>query len=245
MTLLFSKQNDWISLKTNSRPVIDGKVYPVDSLEWDSFLVSFLLHAILFLLFWLFVPVIQTSEHNGNSDRIRIPIKTVIISETPVEGVLDPLAPQVPPPPQPVITPPQPPVSPSQPQKKSLDSGKTLSDSKPTPAPAPPASGPKEGVAGPAQTYPGDRDTPVFGYPVTPIYPKSALNFGWGGTVEVDLVVDKDGKVKDYTIVKSTGHAELDMAFVRYMQRQTLLPKRIRGENVESTLRMSHEFALD
>ena len=176
---------------------------------------------------------------------MRIPIKTVIISETPVEGILDPLAPQVTPLSQPAITPPQQPTLPNQPLKKSVDSAKTLGESQPAAAPSPPASGPKEGVAGPAQTYPGDRATPVFGYPVTPVYPKSALNFGWGGTIEVDLVVDKDGKIRDCKIIKSTGHAELDMAFVRYIQSQTLLPKRIRGENVESTLRISHEFTLD
>jgi TonB family protein len=245
---LFSKQSDWLSLK-NSRAVIDTNSHRPDSLEWDSFLVSFLLHSILFLIFWLFVPVIMTSQHNGTSDKIRVPIRTVIIDDTPSAGPELDLDKELPPLVQPTITPPQKrqvtPPTPPEPQKNS-SSLKQPSEVIQTPSSeSRPAAGPVGAPVGTPQTYAGDRESPILGFPVRPIYPKSALNFGWGGKVEVDFVVDSDGKIKDYTIVKSTGHPELDMAFVRYMQSQTLQPKRIRGQNIEAKIRMAHEFSVE
>ncbi len=228
--------------------MIDSKVYRPDSLEWDSFLVSLLLHAMLFLILWLYVPTIITSEHNGNSQIMRIPIKTLIIDETPNDGPLIDVDPALPPMAQPIVQSPQKqttPATPPPPQSTVRTQASSEAVVETPPAQSRPASGPVDGTVGPAQTYLGDRESPILGYPVNPVYPKSALNFGWSGTVAVDFLIDADGKVKDYTIVQSTGHPELDMAFVRYMQNQKLQPKRIQGQNVESTIRMSHEFAIN
>ena len=93
---------------------------------------------------------------------------------------------------------------------------------------------------------PGDRDEPVTENVVTPVYPKEALNNNWAGTVTLEVHIDKEGKPTYVDIVKSSGHASLDAAFVRTIQNfYTFKPKQVFGKKVSGKLRLSYSFKLD
>jgi protein TonB len=188
-----------------------------ETLEKDSFLMSVLLHLIVLLIGLWYIPIIRTSEQ-----KIRIPIEMVLVEE---------------PRPAPAVSEPTPKPAP-EPAKK--------------PQPSPTQQLPKQlpvatesQVPTQPQVFAGDRESPSLDFPVRPVYPKSALNFGWSGTVVVDFIVNPEGRVIKYKVIKSSGHEELDLSFIRYMQTQTLKPKRVQGQDVEGSIRMSHDFIIE
>ena len=126
-----------------------------------------------------------------------------------------------------------------------------------TPAkPIPPANTPavatpnasQEATQGPStpNSLPGDRKGAVVAKSAVPIYPKSALNQGLTGTVFADFAIDPTGKPTRHRIITSSGHASLDHAFVQtVMTYYTFEPKRIMGENLSGSIRLSYSFELE
>ena len=93
---------------------------------------------------------------------------------------------------------------------------------------------------------PGDRNKPLLTNKVSPIYPKTALNNDWQGTVKVKVTVSKTGTVLAATVIRSSGHAILDQAFLRTIKDYyTFKPKREGGENKVSNIVVSYTFSLE
>lgn len=103
-------------------------------------------------------------------------------------------------------------------------------------APAPPKvltafTGPKPAGAtgnGSAAAGPGGKEEAAGGGPTygpsavggpDPTYPKAALDQGLEGTVTLSVTVGPDGKATAVTVATSSGHASLDAAAVRAVQR--------------------------
>lgn len=61
---------------------------------------------------------------------------------------------------------------------------------------------------------------------VKPVYPKAELRAEHQGTVNLSFMIDVDGKVRDYKIVKSTGFPALDEAAAKSLMKCQFLPKR-------------------
>ena len=95
-------------------------------------------------------------------------------------------------------------------------------------------------------SIPWDRKGAVVAKSAVPIYPKSALNQGLAGTVLADFAIDPTGKPTRHRIITSSGHASLDNAFVQtVMTYYTFEPKRIMGENLSGSIRLSYSFELE
>jgi len=92
---------------------------------------------------------------------------------------------------------------------------------------------------------PGDRATAQVMGTINPTYPKTALNHEWQGTVEVDVVINENGKMMSFEVAKSSGYSILDESLIKSLKDKTLyLPKRVRGINQSSTIRISYTFSL-
>lgn len=93
-------------------------------------------------------------------------------------------------------------------------------------------------------SLPGDREAPELGRPLSPIYPKQALNDDLSGKVTVDFLIDSFGKVSSYTIIESSGYALLDQSFIQSVMSHPILPKRSMGDDQEGRIRLSHAYEL-
>ena len=92
---------------------------------------------------------------------------------------------------------------------------------------------------------PGDRSYPIVTDLIAPVYPKTALNNEWEGLVKLRVVIDKMGKLKKVSILKSSGHSILDESFMRTVrQYYKFKPKRVQGKNVEATKVVQYSFKL-
>ncbi len=95
---------------------------------------------------------------------------------------------------------------------------------------------------------PGDRDEPGFiqSFAVPPVYPKAALNYNWAGKVEIEFLIDAEGNVATFNVVRSSGHDELDQAFGRTVQQYWKFnSRRIMGKDLNGKIKLSYEFKID
>ena len=93
--------------------------------------------------------------------------------------------------------------------------------------------------------YPDDRKTPIVTKSGQPSYPKSAINNGWEGTVSVSVKISETGTILDIEVIKSSGHAVLDNAFMSVVKSQYYFkPKRLMGKNRVGRLKLSYNFEL-
>lgn len=75
-------------------------------------------------------------------------------------------------------------------------------------------------------------------------YPPEAVENGIQGTVQVNFVIDKDGKVRDVKVAKSVDHL-LDEEAVRVVSASPKWrPGRLRGEKVSTSMTIPVEFRL-
>lgn len=77
-------------------------------------------------------------------------------------------------------------------------------------------------------------------------YPREALANAWEGTVRLDVVIGRDGRVKRARINGSSGHAVLDSEALQKVEYLTELPdppRFLRGR--EFTLRLPVVFRID
>lgn len=95
------------------------------------------------------------------------------------------------------------------------------------------------------ERMPGDREAPAAYGQAKPIPPKIAINNEWSGTIILEAQVDYSGKLLGYKIIQSTGHPELDEAFIKTVQSTyTFKPKRIMGKDQTGTVTLSYTFDL-
>lgn len=94
-------------------------------------------------------------------------------------------------------------------------------------------------------SLPGDQPSPSISKHGVPIYPKTALNNDWEGTVKVKVTVSSTGKANRIRVLSSSGHPVLDKAFIRSIKQQyEFRPKRSMGKNQIGTIILSHTFSL-
>ena len=93
---------------------------------------------------------------------------------------------------------------------------------------------------------PGDRKEPILASKTDPIYPKSAMNNEWEGTIIVEVVVDSTGKALKVKVLRSSGYSVLDKSFIRTVkQYYTFAPKRVAGKDVKGRIKLSYSFSLE
>ncbi len=108
---------------------------------------------------------------------------------------------------------------------------------KPAAPPAPPA-------PPPAHIAP-TKLTPIARTRTLPPYPTISQRLGEQGTVTVRVVIGVDGKVKESTLVKSSGSDRLDAAAVEHVKNVwRWQPPTQEGKNVEATTLVSVVFNL-
>jgi len=78
-----------------------------------------------------------------------------------------------------------------------------------------------------------------------PVYPETAQEKGWEGTVILSVLVQADGKAKSVEVKTSSGRKILDQAATQTVKRWTFAPAR-RGETpVEGWVEVPIDFRLD
>lgn len=73
-----------------------------------------------------------------------------------------------------------------------------------------------------------------------PEYPSTAKKWGYTGTTEVRIIISTNGKVKDVSLIKSSGYSILDKSVISTVEAKWIFPK---PEN-EITIVKSFEFDL-
>lgn len=76
-------------------------------------------------------------------------------------------------------------------------------------------------------------------------YPRRARDRGYQGTVVLEVLVDRQGKVKDIRILSSTGHTILDSSAMNSVRNWSFEPGRKGQERVEMWVRVPVRFKLE
>jgi TonB family protein len=97
----------------------------------------------------------------------------------------------------------------------------------------------------PPQAQPGDSERPLVHSSREPVSPKIAINNEWEGTIIVDALISPEGTLISYKIKQSTGHNDLDEAFIRTLESTyTFKPRQIFGKKQTGTVSISYTFKL-
>ncbi len=86
-------------------------------------------------------------------------------------------------------------------------------------------------------------DLPRFVHRETPVYPENMRASGETGTVELVVLVDKTGKVRQVTILKSAGDS-FDQAAIDAINASSFIPAKVDGKSVPALLKMPVKFKL-
>ncbi len=129
-------------------------------------------------------------------------------------------------------------------------SGKTAIDSGPSSTPLPPLTSKPAPVEGRGRGSPGQpsgetREAfPVYRKNIPPKYPRLARRRGYQGTVLLDVMVDRTGKVSDLRIVRSSGYTILDRAAMESVKKWVFEPGMKEGRQVDMWVRVPIRFQL-
>jgi periplasmic protein TonB len=222
------------------------------------FALSLLGHAILLLLFLLFVrgapPLLQPQQPSG--------ITVAVIPSLPQPAVppVPTPPPPAPPPPPPLPAPPPPPEAPTieapplPPQKPPVPPLRRV-----VPRPAPRRVFAPAPIAAPQPAAPAAPARPPVPAPaISPSYqallgawlerhkryPESARERGEEGRAMLQFTVDRDGRVVNAAVVASSGSADLDAAVLRMMQGAILPPFPADMPQARIEVRVPIEFSL-
>lgn len=86
---------------------------------------------------------------------------------------------------------------------------------------------------------------PLYAGNPKPEYPKIARLRGWEGTVRLDVVVRKDGRVGKVELADSSGFRALDQVALKTVYRWRFKPAMSSGAPVESTVQVPVRFVLN
>ncbi len=78
-----------------------------------------------------------------------------------------------------------------------------------------------------------------------PVYPQMARERGWEGLVTLSVLVDRDGRVSEVTLEKSSGHSALDHSAQQTVRKWRFQSARVGGVPVPSRIRIPVRFILD
>ena len=84
---------------------------------------------------------------------------------------------------------------------------------------------------------------PRFAHKVEPEYPLDMRSLGKEATVKLELLIDRNGKVRKVTVL-SSGGLEFDDAATKAMLQSTFVPGNIEGESVAVRMRIPIRFSL-
>jgi|SRR5947209_6784213 len=90
----------------------------------------------------------------------------------------------------------------------------------------------------------GDVKAPVLTYKVEPIYPEEARRERISGIVILETVIDRNGLVKDVTVLKPLPHG-LSEAAVDAVKQWTFKPGTLDGQPVEVIFNLTVNFKLE
>ncbi|MFZ0612965.1 MAG: energy transducer TonB [Desulfobacterales bacterium] len=76
-------------------------------------------------------------------------------------------------------------------------------------------------------------------------YPQRARTRGYQGTVVLEVLVDRHGKVSDIRVLSSSGHAILDSSAMNSVRNWSFEPGRKGQERVEMWVRVPVRFRLE
>jgi len=84
---------------------------------------------------------------------------------------------------------------------------------------------------------------PRFAHKVEPEYPVEMRSLGKEAMVKLELLIDRNGKVRKVTVLKSGGSA-FDAAATKAMLHSSFVPGNIEGETVAVRMRIPIKFSL-
>jgi periplasmic protein TonB len=102
----------------------------------------------------------------------------------------------------------------------------------------PPGPGPEPSAA------PSRQAVPLYLKNPPPEYPPAARRRGYEGTVMMEVLVDRGGKVQDLRLVESSGHGLLDRAAMGAVKRWMFEPARHGEEKVDMWVKVPLTFRL-
>ncbi len=76
-------------------------------------------------------------------------------------------------------------------------------------------------------------------------YPRRARTRGYQGTVVLEVLVDRQGKVNDIRILSSSGHTILDSSALNSVKNWSFEPGRKGQEHIEMWVRVPVRFKLE
>ncbi|HEX6863477.1 MAG TPA: energy transducer TonB, partial [Thermoanaerobaculia bacterium] len=86
-------------------------------------------------------------------------------------------------------------------------------------------------AAGPMRVA-GDVKPPKVVYKLAPEYPESAREAKAEGDVVLEIVIDEQGRVRNPTVAKSSGNADLDQEALETIPEWTFQPATLEGKPV-------------
>ncbi|WP_374581989.1 energy transducer TonB [Pseudoduganella sp.] len=89
--------------------------------------------------------------------------------------------------------------------------------------------------------------SPITNHPacVPPPWPREALLNNHQGAVKLQFLVDTNGEIKDYGILKSSGYAHLDKAAAEGIAKCWFRPKNENGRPIKSWQTMEYHWTLE
>jgi protein TonB len=87
--------------------------------------------------------------------------------------------------------------------------------------------------------------TPLYRQNPVPEYPLIARRRGYQGTVVLEVLVSRDGKVKELNLSASSGHSVLDRAALASVKGWLFDPGTRGGEKVEMWVKVPVRFQLE
>jgi protein TonB len=107
----------------------------------------------------------------------------------------------------------------------------------------PPADSPQETVAAPPGK-PLRKAVPVYRQNPPPRYPAKARHRGWEGTVVLEVLVNRKGRVDDLRVLETSGHEVLDEAALKAVGDWLFEPGRRGAEKVAMWVKVPLRFEL-
>ena len=92
---------------------------------------------------------------------------------------------------------------------------------------------------------PAHEATPLYRRNPVPEYPLIARKRGYQGTVVLEVLVDREGKVKDLTLSASSGYSVLDQAALTSVKAWLFDPGTRGGDKVEMWVKVPVRFQLE
>lgn len=93
----------------------------------------------------------------------------------------------------------------------------------------------------------GQQASPITNRPacVPPSWPREALLNNHQGAVKMQFLIDTNGEIKEYEILKSSGYAHLDKAAAEGIAKCWFRPKNENGQPIKSWQPMEYHWALE